>query len=271
MSTIAHWVFSTPRIQPRCPQVMLLVFGAGPLRDDVEMSMSRFGAPSAASIAASRVQTVTRAMDPHWFDAWRSGSLRAIAQQDLGASMTALDGADHVHVIACEPTGVEDLTYLQAAWALARFLVARGGTVVLDAHSMTYLAADQLQPPGAPLETRREVRMIYETDSTRADHAHALHTRGLKKFGAPDLVALCTDADVPLVGQAINELAEQIARGTDLALPRHTVEVAPGVRWVAVDDEHGLADLLQLNNSARVLVDERGHDLMGVLDRMGTN
>lgn len=269
MSTIAPWVFSTTPAQSRRPHVMLLVFGTGPLRDDVDMSISRFGAPSPAAVADSSVQTVTRAMDHRWFDAWRSGSLRAIAQQDLGAHLSALDAADHVHVIACEPSHVDDLTYLQGAWAVVRFLLARGGAVVLDALSMTYLSADQMPAAGEPLDTRREVRVIYETDSTRADHAHALHTRGLKKFGAPDLVALCTDTDAGLVGQAIHELAEQVARGTDLALPKHVVEVAPGVRWVAVHDEHGLAGLLQLNNAARVLVDERGHDLLGVAGRVG--
>ncbi len=271
MSIIAPWLFSTTPLTPRRPHVMLLVFGTGPLRDDVQMSMSQFGAPSPESVAASRVQTVTRTMDSRWFDAWRSGSLRAIAVQDLGAGLAALDAADHVHVIACEPERVDDLTHLQGAWALARFLIARGGTLVLDAHAMSYIPAEQMHAAGEPLDTRREVRVIYETDSTRSDHAHALHTRGLKKFGAPDLIALCTDADVPLVGQAINELAEQVARGTDLALPKHVVQVAPGVRWVAVDDEHGLADLLQLNNAARVIVDERGHDLMGVLERLSTN
>lgn len=250
---------------------MLLVFGTGPLIRDVEMSLARFGAPSAESLAASSVQAVTRTMDPGWFDAWRSGALRTIATQDLGGSLAALDAADHVHVIASAPAEVADLTYLQGAWAHARFLLARGGAVALDAHAMRYLAAASVPPAGEPFATAREVRVIYETDSTRADRAHALHTRGLKKFGAPDLVALCTDADVGLVGQAIAELADQVARGTDLAVPTHAVEVAPGVRWVAVEDEHGIGDLLQLNNPARVLVDDTGHDLMGVVARIGAS
>jgi hypothetical protein len=116
----------------------------------------------------------------------------------------------------------------------------------------------------APLDVSREVRVVFETDSTRSDRAHALHTRGMRKFGAPDLIALCTDGDVELVGTAIRELADQVARGTDLATPRHALEIAPGVRWVAVEDEHRLGVMLQLNNEARVIVDATGHDLMGV-------
>lgn len=264
----APWQFSTAPQAPRRPQVMFLVFGTGPLRDDVAMSAADLGAPSPEAVAACPVQTVPRALDPAWFDAWRTGSLRAIADQDLGAGVRALDAADHVHVIAAAPAVATDLAYLQTAWAVARHLVARGGTVVLDAHAMTYVPADKLQRAGEALDVRREVRVVFETDATLSDRAHALHTRGMRKFGAPDLIALCRDDDVALVGQAIAELADQVARGTDLQLPKHALEIAPGVRWVALEDEHRLAELLQLNNEARVLVDEAGHDLVGVVGRM---
>jgi len=262
------WTFATPPAAVRRPNVMLFVFGTGPLAADIPLSMKRFGAPSAESLATCNVQTVPRGADPRWFDAWRSGSLRTIAEQDLGNWIAALDAADHVHVIACEPGTVGDLTYLQAAWAHARYVIARGGTIVLDAHAMAYTPAASVQAAGEPLEVRREVRVIYETDSTRSDRAHALHTRGMKKFGAPDLVALCSDDDATIVGHALEELAEEVARGTTLALPKHAIEVAPGVRWVAVADEHHLGELLQLGNEARVLVDESGHDLVGVVGRM---
>jgi hypothetical protein len=118
------------------------------------------------------------------------------------------------------------------------------------------------------MDVQREVRVVYETDASRADGAHALHTRGLRKFGAPDLIALCSDTDARLVGHAMAELADAVARGTDLTAPKHAVQVAPGVTWFAVQDEHRLGDLLQLNNDARVLVDSEGHDLVGVLSRL---
>jgi hypothetical protein len=240
--------------RPRNPQVALFAFSAGPLRP---------GTPPAH--APCRLQTIARAQDPAWFDAWRTGSLRAIAKQDLDADLTRLDEADHVHLVACEPRGVTDLGYLQTAWALVRHLTERGATVVLDAMAMSYTTAPPA--PDAPLDVSREIRVVYETDSTRSDRAHAIHTRGMRKFGAPDLVALITDDDVALVGQAISELADQVARGTDLATPMHAVEIAPGVRWVAVEDEHHLGELLQLGNEARVLVDADGDDLVGVTER----
>jgi hypothetical protein len=235
---------------------MLLAFGIGPLCGETD-----------PATPPATLQTVTRAMDGRWFDGWRTGSLRAIAAQDLGDGVSGLDAADHVHVVACAPGVATDLGYLQAAWDTARGLIARGASLVLDVYAMRFLAADQLQAAGQPLDVAREVRVIYETASTRADLAHALHTRGMKKFGAPDLVALCSDADAALVGLALAELADQVARGTDLATPMHAVTIAAGVTWVAIEDEHGLGELLQLNNAARVIVDDAGHDLVGVVAR----
>jgi hypothetical protein len=255
---VTTWRFTTRPAHPRNPQVVLFAFSAGPLR-----------AAPPRDHAPCRLQTITRAQDPAWFDAWRTGSLRAIATQDLGADLALLDAADHAHLVACEPRGVVDLAYLQAAWAVVRHLADRGATVVLDAMAMTYAKTAALPPPDAPLEVSREIRVVYETDSTRTGRAHAIHTRGMRKFGAPDLVALIADDDVALVGQAITELADQVARGTDLGTPMHAVEVAPGVRWVAVEDEHHLGELLQLGNEARVLVDADGHDLVGVSGRLG--
>jgi hypothetical protein len=237
---------------------MLLAFGQGPLTGGEEPPTAR----------SSSVQTVTRAMDPGWFDAWRRGSLRAIAEQDLGTDIATLDAADHVHVIACTPGIVTDLAYLQEAWAMARTLITRGASVILDAHAMSYIPGARVQPAGEPFDIRREVRVVYETDAMRARDAHAMHTRGMRKFGAPDLIALCNDEDVALIGPAMTELADHVARGTDLASPRHAVEIAAGVRWVAVADEHGLGHVLQLNNEARVLVDDTGHDLIGIVARL---
>lgn len=245
---------------------MLFVFGTG-MREAAPLSTTNAGAPSPEALATCEVRRIERAADPAWFDGWRKGSLRAIAEQDLKGQLAALDAADHLHLIECRPGEVTDLGYLQAAWSHARHLAARGATVVLDAHAMTFTQAAALPAADAPLDVKREVRVIYETDSKRADQAHALHTRGMRKFGAPDLIALCTDADVPLVAHAIGELADTVARGTDLAT-KHAIDLGPGVRWVAVEDEHRLAEVLQLNNDARVIVDETGHDLMGVMSRL---
>lgn len=262
--SIAPWAFAHPP-DHRQPQVVLVVFSTGPLSDAVPLDPERVGAPSAEALEQCAVRTIERALDPAWFDAWRTGALRAIAERDLDHDLAALDAADHAHLVVTELEDARDLTYLQAAWALVRYLLERGGSLVLDAHAMTFRTAPTAAD--APLDVAREIRIVYETSPARPDGAHAIHTRGMRKFGAPDLVALVSDADVQLVGSAMGELADAVARGTELATPLHAVELG-GARWFVVEDEHGLGELLQLENRARVIVDDQGHDLVGVMQRL---
>lgn len=260
------WRFSQPLTQARTATVMLAVFATGPLDESLAFDAARFGA---VDLARYDVRTIARAADPSWFEAWRRGSLRQIAERDLAApSLAALDAADCVHMVSIEtelPVGAPDLAYLQGAWAVVRFLVARAtDPVILDCHAMRYVEASALPAPGVVLDVGREIQVIFETDSARSDRAHALHTRGMIKFGAPDLVALCTDADADLVCRVLAQVAASIARGATVESPRHGIALTPEVTWFLVDDEHGLADLLQLNNRARVIVDQHGKNLLGV-------
>ena len=50
--------------------------------------------------------------------------------------------------------------------------------------------------------------------------------------------------------------------------PRHGVDVSTTETWWIVDDRDGLADLLQLNNAARVMIDGRGQHLVGAAARL---
>lgn len=262
------WPWSEPT-PARRPHVMLVVFSRGPLADDVPMSMARFGVPRAELIGGLDVHAIPRAADAAWFDGWRTGSLRAIATDDLGAELASLDAADHLHLIIAQPDAPPDLGYLQAAWGVARWMVARGATVALDVHAHHFWRSTDLAVADAPLDPTREVRVVFETDSTRTDRAHALHTRGLRKFGAPDLVALCGQDDADLVGAVVRRLADVIARGAELRVPRHGLTITATETWWVMDDRDGLAELLQLNNAARVVVDGGGQHLVGVAARLG--
>jgi hypothetical protein len=257
MSTPA-WTFTTPPATPRRPEVLLLAFSTGPLA----------GAGAEDAPPGIDVRTIEARQDPAWFAGWRSGSLRAIAEGDLRGALGPLDAADHVHLVSAAPVAPGDLGYLRDAWAAARGLVARGATIVLDVHAMTYRAAAEVPAEGAGFDARREIRIIFETSTDRPDGAHALHTRGLRKLGAPDLVALCTDADVELVGAVITQIAVAVAGGAELAPRDHAVDLDEHTTWHLVGDDHGLDGLLQLNNAARVLVDGDGAHLVGVAARV---
>jgi hypothetical protein len=265
---MSAWPWSSPA-PTRRPHLMLVVWSRGALADDVPMSLLRFGVPRAELIGELDVRTIPRAADPAWFDGWRSGSLRAIATTDLGDHLTALDAADELHLIIAAPEAPADLGYVQTAWGVARWMVARGATVVLDVHAHTFRAGSELAPAGAPFDAAYEVRLVFETESTRSDRAHAVHTRGLRKFGAPDLVALCGQDDAPLVSTVLGQIATAVAAGAELGSPRHGIDVSATETWYVVDDRDGLGELLQLGNTARVVVDAGGRHLVGVAARLG--
>ncbi|MEO8704886.1 MAG: hypothetical protein ABI867_32840 [Kofleriaceae bacterium] len=260
---IAPWAFANPPSRPRNPEVILAAFGSGALAEDIPLSLSRFGIASAEAAQAVDIREIEAARDPEWFAAWRAGSLRAIAEQDLDGELAALDAADRLHMITAAPAEPTDLAYLQTAWGIARYLVARGAAIVLDVHAMTYHHAAAIPAADAPLDVTRELRIIFETTATRPDGAHALHTRGMRKFGVPDLVALCTDDDMDLVGAVIKQVACNAALGA-MELDHGTaVDLDESATWVIANDEHGVGGLLGLNNDARVLVDDDGAHLVG--------
>ncbi|MFO0604269.1 MAG: hypothetical protein U0324_13890 [Polyangiales bacterium] len=219
--TAARWTFDTTAA-PRAAQVMLLVFGEG--------------ARAAPEVPGVAVRPLPRAADPAWFDAWRAGSIRAVAEADLRGDLAALDRADHVHVVIAEPAAATDLAHLQGAWAAARALLEAGASAALDVHALAWRTAATAPDPAAPLDLDRELRLVFEGAGGRADGAYPLHTRGLRKFGAPDLVALCSPGDAELVGDMARQLAHAMARGLDLARPRHALALGDAATWYAVDD-----------------------------------
>ncbi len=164
-----------------------------------------------------------------------------------------------------------DHGYLQAAWAVARWMMARGATVVLDAHAATFVDAERLaaRPFDAPFDVRREITIVFETDTTEASGDHVLHTRGMRKLGRPDLVALALPEDRDAVANLLGQLAQAIGDGPLPVLPRHGVDIAPNVTLFIVDDAGGaFAQRLGLDNDARLIVDANGRSLRGLAARL---
>jgi hypothetical protein len=170
-------------------QFQLFCFAPGPLRPDVPMSASRFGLPSAEAMAFVEVRELARGVDPQWFDGFRSGSLRALATQALG-SPQALDQATQLTAVLVSRPDAAELVHLQAGWAVAQWLIARGVTVVLDAQANRFWSAAEVAdwPATRPLALSSEVNVIVEAEPTAS--VATIHTRGLGKFGRPDLVVL---------------------------------------------------------------------------------
>lgn len=182
------------------------------------MSAARFGLPSSPSDAMKQVDVreLTREVDPAWFDGFRSGSLRAIATQALG-DVSALDSATQLTAVLISRPDADDLVHLQAGWAVAKWLVERGVSVVLDAQTNRFWKGEDLAdwPANRPFALSTDVNLVVEAEPTSP--TATIHTRGLQKFGRHDLVV----RDVPgerwdAVAGLVRALAMQLADGVVL-------------------------------------------------------
>ncbi len=213
----------------------LFCFSSGALKPDTEVPMSagRYGLPSPEAMRFVEVRELTREMDSAWFDGFRSGSLRNIAAQALG-DVSPLDAATQLTaVLINRPDGAE-LTHLQAGWAVAQWLVARGVSVVLDAQTNRFWKGEDVAdwPATRPFTLSTDVNVVVEAEPTAP--TATIHTRGLQKFGRPDLVV----RDVPgsrwdAVAGLVRALAGQLADGVVLkagdlvTIGANTVKLSP--------------------------------------------
>jgi hypothetical protein len=246
------WHRGDRRATGRLADVALVVFHAGPLADGVPMSLARFGGPS--NEAVQRID-VTSIQDPAWLGGWRAGGMRAVAESTLTpAEMAALDAADRCHFVRATIADPADLTYLQASWAVARWLSARGATLVLDAFAIRFHPAERLlaEDVRAPLSVEREVAIVHEAEPELGKLGHVVHTRGLGKLARPDLVALVEPKAVKPTVALLRALAARLADGymptpgERPALPAE-LGVAPTLHPMTPG---GLAESLHLNNDA---------------------
>ena len=178
------------------------------------MSASRFGLPSADAMKLVEVRELKRELDPAWFDGFRSGSLRGVATQGLGGDLSALDSATQLTAVLIAREDAPDLVHLQAGWAVAKWLVERGVSVVLDAQTNRFWKAADVAdwPANRPFALSTDVNIVVEAEPTSP--SATIHTRGLQKFGRPDLVVWNVPGEQwDAVAGLVRALAAQLADG----------------------------------------------------------
>jgi len=252
----------------RRAEVLLVCFSAGPLADGLRLDARRFGVPSQESVEALDIRRQESSSDKAIFDGWREEPLRTIAARDLGEHLALLDAADQCHLIRASLPDPPDLGYLQAAWAVARWMCARGATVVFDGHAVRFHRGEKIRerPADAPLDIRQEVGFVLEPDVDVGVEGHFVHTRGMTKLARPDVVAVCGVEDVDLVVEIMRELAAGMAQGLMPEATRHGVELSQGLSLYLGEPSPKLGVArLHLNNDATLLSLEGGEHLIGVL------
>jgi hypothetical protein len=164
------------------------------------------------------VQTVARADAPEWVDGFFAPALMALAERDLGWPGRPPVEPTAVHVVKVTSEDPSELRHIQGAWALARAFLDTGGFALLDAHAQAWLSPGQLRdrPVDVPMRMADEVSIVFETEPSHG-FGHLMHTRGMLKFGRPDLVVVGIPPKHGVrIADIVNQLAERLALGARL-------------------------------------------------------
>lgn len=252
---IAPWTRSDTRATGRIGDAMFIALHRGAL-PDLPLSLRGHGAPSAAAVQVAEVQEIT---DGAWLDGWRRGALRRLAEADLdAATVAAIDAADRCHLVRATVADPADHLHLQGAWALARWLAARGAMAVLDVFALRWHAAAALAAHDvtAPLDVTREVTIVAEAAAAPGAPHRVVHSRGLRKVARPDVVTLLDasagPAEIDVATAALAALASRLVDGW-LPTPDDELEVAARRATFAAAPTP-LVDALGLQNDALLVV-----------------
>lgn len=193
---------------------MLVVFTDGAVLTDLDLAGV---VPASSPVDALDVRVHSHAENPEWIDGWRTGPLRNLAEREL-PDLAALDAATFCYTIQVTVPDPADLTHLQLAWAVAAAVCRAGAVAVLDAfaHDWSTAAVVAGLDPRREFTVVREIGVVAESEPAPG-FGHPVHTRGMAKFGRPDLI---TGMPVERIGEAatiLNQLAAMLADGHVLA------------------------------------------------------
>lgn len=134
--------------------------------------------------------------------------------EERATRSTWVASATHLFRVAADVPDPADLGYLQAAWAMVRWNLDAGAYAVFDAKALRWHSREdvaRLYGP-RPFSLRSEIQL--------EEHGRALNTRGMIKFGRPDLVCLMTDwtpSELDWGRYFFESLATEMAQGRRLA------------------------------------------------------
>ncbi len=231
--------------------VVFQVFSRGPLPDKLPLDRDRHGLPAGEPPEGIYLSELSAEDAPGWFARFGEEPRRGPAAAALGDGLEALLAADHCYEVAGEHPDPADLAYLQHAWGVVRCLCELGGGPVYDHHAGRWWSREQVLALAADrgFDIRREVAPASFDQGKIL--GMLLYTRGLAKFGQPDVVMIrCGPDDL----DALYGLAEAVALGLPVG-PDFELEGAGGVvlHFVPYAPDEIMPDL-HLVNDALVVV-----------------
>lgn len=209
----AEW--PRPYWQPSDEQAVLLYFVFGAFPEDVLIPSSKYGSPGLPEgIEMQRMQNSVLA---RWDGYPLSGALGELLKEDSPEGFQAAKAAPHVMVIRGRFPDRESLDYLRDTLGVVAALTEVGGKVVVDPQILTLFEAKDwrehyLVAGGAP--PRHHVLILCSPEE-EAKGRSWIRTRGMRKFGRPDIsVTNVPDRDIDSVGVLTENFVELAALGS---------------------------------------------------------
>ncbi|MCU5781669.1 hypothetical protein MA04_00969 [Alcanivorax balearicus MACL04] len=165
------------------PFLFYVVFGA--TVDGLTLSRSQYrcdGIPAGLELLSYGPDS-----HPEVLDSFRSGYLWDDIQRGDPELAKAIGAQQHCIVVRGELADAENLNYFRNTIGLVTCLLDNGGVGVLDPQSLAWWSAqawrDRVFGPGKALPREHVVILVSE----ERDGTRWFHTRGMRKFGRPDL------------------------------------------------------------------------------------
>lgn len=236
-----------PYWQPADEEVVLQFYVFGRFAEDLAIPAARYGSdglPAPVELKRYRHDALRS-----WEGYPLAGALGELLREDSAATFEAARAAPEVLVVRGRLPDRDNLDYLRDTLGVLAALLDVGAVAILDPQILTLLDADDwrrryLIAGGAP--PRHHV-LIVRTPDEEAGRSR-VRTRGLRKFGRPDIdLHRVPDAQVDRAGALCERLVELQALGA------HFVDGQPleveGVPGELVARRGGSLDDPQFNNS----------------------
>lgn len=164
----------------------------------------------------------TRAQDPAWFDAWFNSPAAFDLDAVFGAAAADVRAADQLSVVRGDFPDPPTLGYLRNTIGVVSAIADCGAVAVFDVLALTWWRPDDWRRRFVDASEFRidEQIFIAVTDDPRHHPGLWTHTRGMKKFGRPDLQMKhlpggydVTNPAIRDSGTVLNGVASYLAQG----------------------------------------------------------
>ena len=235
-------------------EIALIALSRVKLPDPLPVSRKGHGMPDdGAGPDAIAVVSRDRAEDPAWFADRVLAPFTDLLTSDLGVDAAAAAlAAEHAYVIEAQLDDPDDLSHVQAAWALAKCVCEEGADLVIDVYAARAHLGSEVAalPPAREFDVMHEVTLFFDEVG---DGTLAAWSLGLRKFGRPDIVLLGLSPETaPEAALLLRDIAATLADGERLE-PGDNLETPTGKTLAAARFDGAMAPVVAVEGDAIVL------------------